>query len=394
MSNWGESMTDRSNLTFGELGELFDGPHATPKREDTGPYFLNISSLIDGRLDLSQSDHVSGEEFALWTRRVTPQEGDLLFSYETRLGDAALMPPDVVACLGRRMALIRPDRDIIDPAFFLYFYISPGFKELIEKHTIHGATVNRIGLSTMGKWPVSIPSLPDQRAIAEVLGALDNKIEANTALTHLADELCAAHTRRALNSLAPQSLSSIAILTMGSSPAGASFNEEGHGRIFYQGVRDFGVRFPKRRIWTTSPVRFADANDVLLSVRAPVGQVNFSSERTCIGRGLASVRSRDGRPNTLFHLLRAAPEIWEPYEAEGTIFGSINKAQLEAIEVPSIAVAVAEELESRLAAIEARIASALAESESLAATRDALLPALMSGKLRVSDAEKVLEGVL
>jgi type I restriction enzyme, S subunit len=164
---------------FGELGELFDGPHATPTRRSEGPYFLNISSLKSGRLDLTESDHVSESDFTKWTRRVMPQAGDLLFSYETRIGQAALMPDNVRACLGRRMALLRPDRAKVDPIFLLYFYLSPGFQQTIAKHTIHGATVSRIGLANMPDWDVEIPQLAEQQAIAGVLRALHEKIVHN-----------------------------------------------------------------------------------------------------------------------------------------------------------------------------------------------------------------------
>lgn len=164
---------------FGDLGSIFDGPHATPERVDSGPYFLNITSLVDGRLDVRFSDHVSEEEFVKWTRRVTPRENDLLFSYETRLGDAALMPGSLRACLGRRMALMRPNLEVVDPRFLLYFYLSPVFRKTIDRHTVHGATVNRISLSSMGTWTVDIPEVSRQKAIAEVLGALDDKATAN-----------------------------------------------------------------------------------------------------------------------------------------------------------------------------------------------------------------------
>jgi type I restriction enzyme, S subunit len=172
-------MPELIRTKFGALGQLFDGPHATPTRRSEGPYFLNISSLKSGRLDLTESDHVSETDFAKWTRRVTPQAGDLLFSYETRIGQAALMPDNVRACLGRRMALLRPDRTVVDPIFLLYFYLSPGFQRTIAKHTIHGATVPRIGLATMPDWDVEIPKLAEQQAIADVLGALHAKIVHN-----------------------------------------------------------------------------------------------------------------------------------------------------------------------------------------------------------------------
>ncbi|HPV81117.1 MAG TPA: restriction endonuclease subunit S [Dermatophilaceae bacterium] len=251
-------------------------------------------------------------------------------------------------------------------------------------------TLNRNHLHPL---PVSWPSLPEQRAIAEVLGALDDKIAANTTLVQVADALAGSLTRRALSS-ARVPLREVAALTMGSSPPGTSYNEEGNGAVFYQGVRDFGVRFPQNRVWTDAPVRMAAKRDTLVSVRAPVGRTNLAAEETCIGRGLAGVHSRSGHAMSLFHLLRDDPTVWEPFEAEGTVFGSINKHQLEGLLVPVVAAEAADSLESQLLAVEGRIAAALAENVALAKARDELLPLLMSGKVRVKDAEKVVEGVV
>ncbi|MGO4253627.1 restriction endonuclease subunit S [Paenarthrobacter sp. TAF1] len=245
--------------------------------------------------------------------------------------------------------------------------------------------------SVLGAIAFDPPGMDERQAIAEVLGALDDKIAANTRLVRGADNLAASLTRQALDRSAPVSLSSIADIVMGSSPSGASFNENGEGTVFYQGVRDFGVRFPSNRVWTAAPVRLAAAGDTLLSVRAPVGRVNLASEKTCIGRGLASIRSLGHRPFTLFHVLKDSHDIWAPFEAEGTVFGSINKNQLASIRVPSIRPEVEEQLEDTLGSVERIVASTLSENDHLATTRDALLPQLMSGKMRVRDAEKVLE---
>ena len=249
-------------------------------------------------------------------------------------------------------------------------------------------------LTSLRGLPIRIPPLPEQRAIAEVLGSLDDKIAANSALVGVMDDLAETLTRASVDAGSSVPLSLIAEVTMGSSPIGASLNEDGRGVVFFQGVRDFGVRFPKRRIWTEQVTRLAEAGDTLLSVRAPVGRVNIASEPICIGRGLASVRTRVGEPSTLFNLLKAFPEIWEPFEAEGTIFGSINRAQLEGIRVPRVMPELTSELEARLVGLEASIKSALAENNSLAETRDTLLPELMSGGLRVKDVEKKIEEVV
>jgi len=81
-------------------------------------------------------------------------------------------------------------------------------------------------------------------------------------------------------------LSDVADITMGQSPKGDTYNEDGIGTVFFQGRGEFGFRFPTRRLFTTDPKRIAQSNDVLMSVRAPVGDLNVAYEPCCIGRGL------------------------------------------------------------------------------------------------------------
>jgi type I restriction enzyme S subunit len=160
-----------------EVCEVFDGPHATPKKTQDGPIFLGITSLSKGRIDLSGVDHLSEEDFSTWTRRVTPRAGDVVFSYETKLGEAALVPQGLRCCLGRRMALMRPNPTRVDSRFLLYYYLGPEFQELIRERTIHGSTVDRLSLSEFPSFPLRLPPLADQKSIAEILGNLDDKIE-------------------------------------------------------------------------------------------------------------------------------------------------------------------------------------------------------------------------
>jgi type I restriction enzyme S subunit len=409
--NWGESMSERANLTFGELGQLFDGPHATPNRTDRGPFFLNISSLVDGRLDLSKSDHVSDEEFAQWTRRVTPQEGDLLFSYETRLGDAALMPPDLVACLGRRMALLRPDRDVIDPSFLLYFYIGPGFKELIDKHTIHGATVNRIGLSTMDQWPISIPALPEQRAIAEVLGALDDKIAVNTRLvTLLGENLGASFTAIAGEPEGFIPFSELAAVTKGVSYRSVDLVDsrtalvtlksfDRNGGYSARGLKPYAGAFkPVQRIY---PGEIVVAQTDLTQGAEVVGRAirvpeSGNHEILVASLDLAIVRPVSGVPVEflLGLMLQGRFRAHCKSRTSGTTVLHLASDAIPTFRAPRVSADVQQRYASiALPMLEMRD-SLRRESESLAATRDALLPQLMSGKLRVRDAEEVLEGVL
>lgn len=159
---------------IGAVAEVFDGPHATPKKTESGPWFLSISSLRNGRLVLEESAHLAEPDFEKWTRRVTPTTGDVLFSYETRLGEAALMPTGIRACLGRRMALMRPRG--VGPRTLLQAFLNESFQETIKQYSVHGATVDRIPLSEFPSWQIGLPTHEPQQ-LEYVLRHLDELAE-------------------------------------------------------------------------------------------------------------------------------------------------------------------------------------------------------------------------
>jgi len=105
------------------------------------------------------------------------------------------------------------------------------------------------------------------------------------------------------------------------------------------------------------------------------------------------VQSKQGTPSVLFHELIAVPEIWIPFESEGTVFGAINKQQLANVEISALDDNAANFLEEALKPLDQRVASAYDENQALGTLRDTLLPKLMSGEIRVRDAEKVVEDV-
>jgi type I restriction enzyme S subunit len=145
---------------------------------------LSISSLESGRLDLSKSAFLSESDFQKWTKRVTPQKGDILFSYETRLGEAALMPEGIRACLGRRMGLLRPKINNVTSEYLLYAYISPQFQQTIVSNTIKGATVERIALNKLSSFNIRIPDFDEQKNVAGLLTSIDSKIELNNRINN------------------------------------------------------------------------------------------------------------------------------------------------------------------------------------------------------------------
>ena len=128
-----------------------------------------------------------------------------------------------------------------------------------------------------------------------------------------------------------KTLGDVCEVIAGQSPEGKFYNSEGNGHPFYQGKKDFGEKFIEApTTWTTQTTKVAKEGDILMSVRAPVGPVNFSTEEICIGRGLAAIRSgiQLNRDFLFYQLLHLQPEI---AGKEGAVFASINKAEIEAL---------------------------------------------------------------
>lgn len=401
---------------LGNIADIYDGPHATPKKIENGKYFLSISSLDNGSLDLSKSAFISDKDFIKWTKRVQPQKGDLLFSYETRLGEAALMPDNLQACLGRRMGLLRPKKDKVIPQYLLFAYLSPEFQKVIRKNTIKGATVDRIALNELGNFPIYIPDLKTQQSIAAVLSALDKKIALNKQINARLEEMAKTLydywfvqfdfpdangkpyrssggemvfdetlKREIPKGWEVKSLNQVADIVMGQSPDGASYNLEQKGTIFFQGSTDFDWRFPNVRQYTTSPTRFAQKGDILLSVRAPVGDLNISPFECCIGRGLAALRSKSGNNSFLFYVMKYFKTVFERRNTEGTTFGSITKDDLHSLKLVAPADNVLEKYNEIASKYDEMIFIRSQQNHQLTQLRDFLLPMLMNGQVSVAE---------
>lgn len=159
---------------------IYDGPHATPKEADEGPIFLGIKNVTpQGTLDFSEMRHVSEQEYPKWTKRVVPRENDIVFSYEATLHRYALIPEGFRGCLGRRMALVRPDTTKVTPRFLHYYFLTPAWRSVVEANIISGATVDRVPLTKFPDFEVRLPAIDDQRRIASILSAYDDLIENN-----------------------------------------------------------------------------------------------------------------------------------------------------------------------------------------------------------------------
>ncbi len=153
----------------------------------------------------------------------------------------------------------------------------------------------------------------------------------------------------------------------------------------YQGNADFGFRFPSRRIFTTQPTRFADTNDTLISVRAPVGAQNMATERCCIGRGVAAFRYKKNPSyySYTYYKLKSLLEEIKQFNDNGTVFGSISKADFESLDVVMPDKETILNYQQQVKAIDDKIINNYNEIKTLIQTRDGLLPRLMSNEINI-----------
>ncbi len=172
-------------------------------------------------------------------------------------------------------------------------------------------------------------------------------------------------------------------VVMGQSPKGETYNENKQGMLFYQGRAEFGWRFPTPRLFTTDPKRIAEQNSILMSIRAPVGDINIALEKCCIGRGLAALQHKSKSLSFgLYQIQSIKPEL-DLFNGEGTVFGSINQANLKNIQIINPEEKFIQLFEKNLSSCDSKIMNNEIENNALKEIRDLLLPRLLSGEIQL-----------
>ncbi len=277
----------------------------------------------------------------------------------------------------------------VNPRYIKYYCQSTQYWNWVQSFNT-GSTRGNINAQTFANMEIPLPPREQQDFLVRLLKPLDNKIELNQKINeNLERQAQTIYEEMFLKSPDVATISGtlrdIATITMGQSPSSSSYNENGVGEVFFQGRAEFGFRFPTRRLFTTEPKRMADAGDVLLSVRAPVGDLNVAYERCCIGRGLAAIRSKNNHQSFVLYTMFSLEKQLDVFNGEGTVFGSINRNSLNDMPILIPSENTIEEFERIVAPMDAIIHNNYDEICRLQEIRDHLLPCLMSGELDVSD---------
>ena len=406
---------------------VFDCPHSTPVWTETGCIVLRNFNIRQGRLDLSEPSFTDAEHFADRRRRAVPEAGDIVITREAPMGEVAMIPEGVECCLGQRMVLLKPDPAKIEREYLLYVLQGREVQTQIMWSEGTGSTVSNLRIPHLCALEIPILPVEQQRSVGRLLRALDDKIELNRQMNETLEAMARALFRswfvdfdpvRAksegrptglpadLDALFPSEFEDSPLgeipkgwragsfgdefyLLMGQSPPGDTYNAIGDGLPFFQGKTDFGFRFPSNRIYCSAPTRIAEPGQILISVRAPVGDVNVAIEKSAIGRGVAAAIHKSQSASYTLHTLTELRSQFKVFDGEGTVFGSINKADFQKLVVMVPSEEIVSCFEAMCQPLDDAVLSNEREIRGLAITRDELLPKLLNGEIEVADVEGI-----
>ena len=317
-----------------------------------------------------------------------PRPGDILLSSVGTLGIPWLVDEDEFYFKDGNLTWLRCN-DKTTPEFLYLWLNSAEAKNQIDAKCI-GSTQKALTIETLNKFEVTLPPMDAQVKICDTIIPTSKKIDINRKINNNLEQQAQAIYQQmfidnARSNWAEGTLSDIADITMGQSPNGSSYNEDGTGTIFFQGRAEFGFRFPSVRLYTTEPKRMARLNDTLMSVRAPVGDLNVAHMDCCIGRGLAAIHSKSHHQSFVLYTMFSLKKQLDVFNGEGTVFGSINRNSLNDMPILIPSDDILDEFERIVAPMDLTIRNNYDENCRLQDIRDTLLPRLMSGELDVSD---------
>ncbi len=438
-------------LSLREAGvALIDCEHRTPPAAPSGYPYVAIPQMKQGRLDLSDARQITAEHFAEWTRKARPRSNDVILSRRCNPGETVVVPDGLDCALGQNLVLLRSDGTMVHPPFLRWLVRGPEWWNQIGTFLNAGAIFDSLKCADVPNFRLSIPPLPEQRAIAVVLGALDDKIELNRKQARVLEGISRAvftswfvnfdpvrrppttaagdpphhhglppdHAallpKRLVDSPVGEVPEGWRVGTLGELGALAIGGDWGEDEPFagateayclrgvdLEHLRSTGQATPPRRWMKQSSIdrRTMDERDVLVAgsgagptgrplwvcpgfmrTNTPVIYSNFCKRIRCRSAGAAVYL------DAWLHRMRESGEIWE--HVNGTSVPNLDANSLlagKAVVIPP------EPLLQKYYMLVRPMWERLfcGENRTLAALRDALLPTLISGELRIADAERI-----
>lgn len=310
--------------------------------------FEEIASKISETVDPNSTtldtyvglEHLDAEDIHI-RRKGTPDDvsggklkcypGDVIFGKRRAYQRKAAIV-DFEGICSAHAFVFRVNPEVIEPKLFPFFMHSDQFMHRMVDISVGGLSPT-INWGDLKHQEFLLPPKDQQAQLAELLWAMDEVIEREREVLELHDNLYLSYSKSIFsNGIGKKvELKKLGILTMGQSPAGNSYNEDGNGMPFLQGNAEFGEKFPSFIKYTTAPNKIVPKNSILISVRAPVGDLNYADREYCIGRGLAGLFIDDEiLRDYVFNFLKYSRHDLEK-NSTGSTFKAINKDTLSSL---------------------------------------------------------------
>lgn len=385
------------------LENIVDNRGKTCPISDSGIPLIATNCVLNSSLYpvFEKVRFVNEETYLTWFRG-HPKPGDMLFVTKGTPGRVCWVPNPVNFCIAQDMVSIRAKKELVYPKYLFALLRTTRTQKMIENLHV-GTLIPHFKKGDFDQLILPVPvDYEVQKRIGDLYFTFSEKIELNRQTNASLEAIAQAifkewfvdfnypgATGEMIDSeLGPipkgwkvGKLGEVCKVTMGQSPPGESYNKTGEGVPFFQGRADFGFRFPTKRIFTTNPKRLAQKFNTLVSVRAPVGDMNIAYENCCIGRGLAAVIEKDGNSSFTYYFLTHLTDNFKKFEDNGTVFGSINKTDFEGMNCVIPTHRLITVFESTCKLIDDVIYNNYLLTANLSTIRDLLLPELMSGKI-------------
>ena len=362
--------------------KIGDGLHGTPKYDDSGEfYFINGNNLVNGKILIKDdTKKISSIEYDKIKKELG--EKTVLVAINGTLGNVGIYQDEPVA-LGKSACYINVNEKA-EKKFVKYVLENKDF-QIYARDFATGATIKNLGLKAVRDYSFSLPPLPTQRRIAAILSAYDDLIENNLRRIKLLEEKAFLSYKGivANNKLEEFTIEELADVVMGQSPTSDTYTNEKEDNLpFHQGVTNFTNYFVEHKIYCKAPLKIAEEGDILFSVRAPVGRINFTNDRICIGRGLCAFRSKKGFQNFFYHQLKDF-FFKEDVIGNGAIFNAVTKVELMKVILKTPSEKIQLEFEKEGKYIYNLILNLSKQNAKLREARDILLPKLMNRQIEV-----------
>lgn len=389
MGKWRET-------TLGEVADEvtvgFVGP-MTHEYRDHGIPFLRSQNVKAHSVDLGGVKYID-RDFSDRLKKSRLCAGDVVTVRTGLPGVSALVPPELDGANCADLVITRPGQDL--DGRWLSYYINGAAQHFISSHLV-GAVQQHFNVGAAKRLALRLPSLAEQRAIAEVLGALDDKIAANDRLADTADALASSLFDAAAASAPLVRMSERLRPVLGATPS-RSVADYWIGEVSWASAKDVAAASHavvldsaesiSRHAVELTRARALPVGSVILTARGTVGAVARLGVRAAFNQSCYGFVPGDLPAGVLFFVVRFAAARSREH-AHGSVFDTITVRTFDHLEVPDFDPAESSVLEAQLGPLLAVVDAHEREKRTIAATRDALLPALMSGALRVADAERL-----